>query len=152
MKNSLFFLLLLSLSSCSKLQEPILKNFGKIEVSEIKGGIVTVAAEALYENPNSIGGRLNKVVIDVWANDNKIGQIDQDMDLKIEPNSEFSVPLVITFPISEITKDQSNLLGGLLRAVLNKKVDMEYKGILRVRLAGIPFKLTIDQEEEVLIK
>ena len=152
MKNSLFFLLLLSLSSCSKLQEPILKNFGKIEVSEIKGGIVTVAAEALYENPNSIGGRLNKVVIDVWANDNKIGQIDQDMDLKIEPNSEFSVPLVITIPISEITKDQSNLLGGLLRAVLNKKVDMEYKGILRVRLAGIPFKLTIDQEEEVLIK
>ena len=152
MQNSLFFLLLLSLSSCSKLQEPILKNFGKIEVSEIKGGIVTVAAEALYENPNSIGGRLNKVVIDVWANDNKIGQIDQDMDLKIEPNSEFSVPLVITFPISEITKDQSNLLGGLLRAVLNKKVDMEYKGILRVRLAGIPFKLTIDQEEEVLIK
>lgn len=141
-----------TLFSCSKPQEPVFKRITNIEVQEISGGSVTVAAQALYFNPNSIGGSLNTLQVDVWANENKIGTIDQDLDLAIQPNSDFTIPIVITFPLSELAKDQGNLIGGLIKAMLNKRVDMEYKGTLFVSLAGIRFKVPFEEEEEVTIK
>ena len=152
MQRFLLFSLLTFLFACSQPMEPTFKEITSIEVEEIKGGNVTIAAEALYHNPNSLGGNLDGILIDVWANDNNIGKIDQELDVEIEANSEFTIPLVITFPLSELTKDQGSLLGGLLKAVLDKKVDMEYKGNLKLSLAGIPFKVPVEVEEEVIIK
>ena len=152
MRILLPLLIFFVLFSCSKPQEPVFKRITNIEVQEIRGGSVTVAAQALYFNPNSIGGSLNTLEVDVWANENKIGTIDQDLDLAIQPNSDFTIPIVITFPLSELTKDQGNLIGGLIKAMLNKRVDMEYKGTLFVSLAGIRFKVPFEEEEAITIK
>lgn len=152
MKKLLLLLALSCLFACSGPSEPVFKRVANISVKEIKNGRVTINATALFHNPNPVGGTLEAIDIDVWANDTEVGKIEQSLRTEIKGNAAFEVPLTFSFPLKEIAKNEGGLIGSLLTAVLNRKVDMEYKGALTVNLVGVHFDVPVDDEEEVTLK
>ena len=152
MKKLLFLLFFCSLFACSGPSEPVFKRVANISVDQVKNGMVTISADALFHNPNPVGGTLEAIDIDVWANDTEVGKIEQSLRTEIKGNSEFEVPLKFSFPLKEIAKNEGGLIGSLLTAVLNRKVDMEYKGALTVNVVGVHFDVPVDYEEEVTLK
>lgn len=152
MKNLILLLFVVQLFSCSGPQEPVFKRVTNVSIDKITGSTIYVSGSALFHNPNSVGGTLKDINIDVWANDTEVGKIAQPEDVLIKSNSEFTIPLKIDFPLKKITKNQKGLLSSVLDAVLNKKVTLDYKGAFTFAILGVNVEVPIEYQEEVPLK
>lgn len=139
-----------SLWSCSGPQEPKFLRLDHIKVSKISTKNINFTAEAIFHNPNVIGGSLSSTDILVLANGVEVATIAQNETAKIPANADFSVPFHFSTSPKKIFDDDSNgLLGGVINAVLKKSIDLHFKGNVHFKFAGVPFKTKIDLEEEV---
>ena len=138
---------------CSRPQEPIFKGVENLRATSISTKRITLQAEAVYHNPNTLGGQVVSTDIQVIANDIPAATIEQDSEIDIPATSEFRIPLTCNISPKDIYEnDRSGALGGLLNAVLRKKIDVVYKGKILVRIAGFRYTLPIELEEEVVLK
>ena len=103
-------------------------------------------------NPNSIGAKLMKTDLDIFINDIEVGKANQRLYTEIGPNSEFTIPVKCDFSAKDLLKDQGNTLGGLLNALVENKVDLTYKGTVRLKIAGLEFDVPVDYEQEIKLK
>ena len=146
------FLLLLTLA-CSQPQEPIYKGFEGLKANTISTKRITLSGEAVYHNPNAFGGEVVSTDIQVIVNDVPAATIQQEVSIPVPATAEFRLPLTCNVSPKEIYEnDRNGALGGIINAVLTRKVDVQYKGEIVVKIAGINFSTPIDYEEEVEIK
>ena len=146
------FLLLLTLA-CSQPQEPIYKGFEGLNANTISTKRITLSGEAVYHNPNAFGGEVVSTDIQVIVNDVPAATIQQEVSIPVPATAEFRLPLTCNVSPKEIYEnDRNGALGGIINAVLTRKVDVQYKGEIVVKIAGINFSTPIDYEEEVEIK
>ncbi|MEL7220678.1 MAG: hypothetical protein AAGJ93_05120, partial [Bacteroidota bacterium] len=77
-------------------------------------------------------------------------KIVQDVAIDVPANSEFTIPLTFDAAPKDIFEnDRNGVIGGILNAALSRKVDVHYRGEVVMKIAGIPYTLPIDYEEEV---
>jgi LEA14-like dessication related protein len=149
-KQFYFLLLVILFSACSAPQEPIFKNISNIRSTNISTKKITITAAAIYHNPNSVGGELSAIDIAVDVNGINTAKIVQDVAIKVPAQSEFSVPLTFdAAPLDIFENNRNGVIGGILNAALSRKVNLHYRGEVRMKIAGIPYTLPIDYEEEV---
>lgn len=150
----LFGISLISLVlSCTGPQEPIFTGMENLKVDMISTGRITITGDAVYHNPNAIGGTLTATSINVTVNEVEAATIDQNVEIPVPAQSEFRVPLTFNTTPREIFKrDAGGLLGGVVNALVDKKVKVHYDGQVTVKLAGIAYTAPIEYEEEVEIK
>ena len=141
----------LLLMSCNSAKEPTFEKMDNVRVSEIKQGQVTLMADAVYFNPNPIGGRLEATDIVVQVNKVKVARINQELATEISANASFSIPVKAVFPLDEVVKNESDLISGVVSALLKKKIDVIYSGATKVRFAGIGFEVPVDYHQEVAL-
>ncbi len=135
---------------CSAPQKPVFKSFDNIKSTNISTKNITITADALFHNPNTMGGEVTATDIEVIANDVSAGRINQDLAIPIPARSAFSVPLTVTVSLKDIYEnDRGGALGGIVNAVLKKRVDIHYKGTVKMKIAGFPYTLEVDYEEVV---
>ena len=151
MKKFTILLLLFLTISCTLKQKPEFIKVDNIQLVEANSKQITLSADALFNNPNSVGGRLNTEGVNVFVNDVSFGFISAE-EFKVPAKDNFTIPLQIDINTKELLgKDPNGFLSGLLNSVLNRSLKVTYKGIIQFKALGFNYKYPIDKTETVKI-
>jgi hypothetical protein len=152
MKKFTILLLILLTTSCAIKKKPEFIKIDGIELLEANSRTLTLKAEALFNNPNVVGGRLNTEGVNVFVNDMLMGVVSAE-EFKVPAKNSFKVPLQIKINTKDLlSKDPNGFLSGLLNSVLNKNLKVTYKGVIQFKALGFSYKYPIDKTETVKIK
>ena len=152
MKKFTILLLILLTTSCAIKKKPEFIKIDGIELVEANSRTLTLKAEALFNNPNVVGGRLNTEGVNVFVNDMLMGVVSAE-EFKVPSKNSFKVPLQIKINTKDLlSKDPNGFLSGLLNSVLNKNLKVTYKGVIQFKALGFSYKYPIDKTETVKIK
>jgi hypothetical protein len=151
-KKFTILLLILLTTSCAIKKKPEFIKINGIELVEANSRTLTLKAEALFNNPNVVGGRLNTEGVNVFVNDMLMGIVSAE-EFKVPAKNSFKVPLQIKINTKDLlSKDPNGFLSGLLNSVLNKNLKVTYKGVIQFKALGLSYKYPIDKTETVKIK
>lgn len=101
-------------------------------------------AQAIFYNPNNVRMRIKKIKVDIFVNGKKAGEIDQDLKTVIPARKEFTVPIEVKLSIKEF-----GILDTLLGMIGGKKVQIQYKGVLKLSYHGVPIRVPVDYKDEI---
>jgi len=141
------------LTACTSPQEPIFKRLEGVKTSKLSTKEITITGQAIYHNPNGLGLTLEGTDIDVIVDGITVAKIQQDLEVKVPAQAEFSVPITFSAKPQDVYQaNKGGVIGGAINALLNKKVKVRYQGTITVRIAGIKHTTPIDYEEEVALR
>ena len=148
MKQIAVLLIIIStLTSCvSKKIE--YKNAENINILSLSADEITLSADAIFKNPNVLGGKVIPEDLIVFIDDKEITNV-KSKEFKVPAVKEFAVPLEVTIPFNKIPGNKN---GGLLGAVLgsfNKTHRVTFKGQLNYKVAGFKSTYIINHTEEL---
>ncbi|MDH3710396.1 MAG: LEA type 2 family protein, partial [Cyclobacteriaceae bacterium] len=107
-----------------------------------------LGGEAILHNPNGIKVTVKEIDISVTVNEKAVGKVNQTGEIEVPANAEFEVPLVVDFAPNDV---YDNLLSGLMTIISKGQLEVHYKGFIKMKAAGITFKVPIDHQDEVKI-
>lgn len=151
MKQKLIILstILLTALSCKVNEKPVFVKVENIEVMETTSKFINFTADAIFLNPNDVGGNLKANNIKVYVNDIEMTTISSE-SFDVPAKNEFSIPLRANLPIDSIVSDKS--LSGLLGSLLTKKIKVQYKGEITYKALGFSYTYEIDKTDNVKLK
>jgi hypothetical protein len=135
--------------SCSVNEKPEFLRIENIKVLESTSKYITFTADALFINPNDIGGELKSDGIKVYVNDNEMATVTTE-SFKVPAKKDFTIPLKANIPTDSIFSNKN--LGGLLSSLFSKKLKVQYKGSIKYNVLGFSYTYDIDKTEQVKIK
>ncbi len=141
----LLFALIFSLNSCvtKKIEYQKLENLQVLSVSNKE---ITLRADAIFKNPNILGGTVTPENILVFIDGKEITTV-KSSEFKVPARKNFSVPLEVTIPFKKLSGS-----GGILGAFLNslgKTHEISFKGNLNYKVAGIKSTYEINHTEKL---
>lgn len=151
MKQKLIILLtiLLTVFSCKVKEKPVFVRVDSIKVLESSKQSIVLTAEAVFSNPNDVGGTLKTDGIKVFVNGNEMTTITSD-SFDVPARAEFSIPLKAQVPVDRLISDKS--LGGLLGSLLSKTIKVQYKGPIVYKALGFSYTYQLDKTDTVKLK
>lgn len=135
--------------NCSVNEKPEFVSVENIEVLESNSKYVTITANALFINPNDIGGKLKTDEIKVFINNNEMASISTE-NFNVPAKKEFTIPLKANIPTDSIFSNKN--LGGLIGSLFSKKIKVQYKGAIKYKVLGFSYSYDIDKTENIKIK
>lgn len=141
--------LVLTFISCSVKEKPVFLSVENIKVLESTSNIITLTADALFENPNDIGGELQTDEIKVFVNGNEMASVSTE-SFDVPAKKEFSIPLKANVPTDSLLSDKS--LSSLLGSLFSKTIKVQYKGEIKYKVFGFSHTYAVDKTEDVKIK
>ena len=141
--------LVITFISCSVKEKPEFLRVENIKVLESTSKTITLTADALFMNPNDIGGELRTDGIKVIVNGNEMASVSTE-SFKVPAKKEFSIPLRADVPTDSLFSDKS--LSGLLGSIFSKKLKVQYKGDIKYKVLGFSHTYAVDETEDVKIK
>nr|WP_284041194.1 LEA type 2 family protein [Jejuia spongiicola] len=141
--------ILFTFLGCSVKEKPVFLNVENIKVIESTSRYVTFTADALFLNPNDIGGELKTEEIKVFVNDTEMASVSTE-SFKVPAKKEFSIPLKANIPTDSIFSNKN--LGGLIGSLFSKKLKVQYKGDIIYKVLGFSYTYNVDKTENVKIK
>ncbi|CAL2064221.1 Late embryogenesis abundant protein [Tenacibaculum sp. 190524A05c] len=153
MKNILYLVLIsVFLLNCSVKKKPTFIKVDEIKFLSLRSDTVRLQAKAFFKNENDIGGKLSTDEIKVIVNGAEVAQVSSE-EFKVPANKEFSIPLNVVIPANKVFDNKKGgILGGLLSSLINKKVDVQFKGDIKYKVLGFSNTYTVDKTQEVKIK
>jgi len=149
MKLIYYALLSILFVACKVSEKPEYKALENITINEVNGKTITVAAEAVYYNPNHIGGSVKKVDIDLFMDGVKLSKVKASA-FEINSQENFRIPLKAEVPHSKLFGSSGKqFLGNLLNAALNKSVKINYKGVITLDLGAVEYDYHLDETMEL---
>ncbi|MCK8523987.1 hypothetical protein M0D21_20590 [Aquimarina sp. D1M17] len=113
---------------------------------------ITLNADAIFDNPNHLGGKLSVEDIHVFVDNIDVGTISAQ-EFNVPAKSEFSIPLQGTFSLSKIYEENKNsLLGSVLKVIQTDSLQIQYKGVIRYHLGNFSYPYQIDKQQKVSLK
>jgi len=122
----------------------------QIEFLGIKDVVVDAAsdpklkASAFFFNPNNTRMKLKKIDIEIFYEDKKVGEIDQKLNISIPAKKEFSIPFEVNLAIKELS-----IVNTLLSMIGGKKMEIHYKGHLKLTYHGFPVRVPVDFTDDI---
>ena len=104
-------------------------------------------ANAVFYNPNTIRMKLRSLTVDIFVDGKKAAEIDQDLKMQIPAQSEFIVPLEVTLAAEDLS-----FLDTVLGMIGGRKMEVHYKGALKLNYRGLPLRVPVDYKDEVRIR
>ncbi len=153
MKNILYFsFLVLLITSCSVQKEPIFIKVDNVKVISFASDTIKLKADAFFENPNDVGGKISTDEIKILINEKEVAQVFSE-EFKVPARQEFSIPLIAHIPTKNILNSNKNgVLGGLLNSLLTNKVNVRIKGNLEYVVFGFKREFLVDKTQEIKFK
>lgn len=131
--------------ACSPLKEPEFRGVQNMKV-ESKGSELVVNAEAIMFNPNKKNLKLYEIDLDVNINDANVGHILDSTEVDVPANEVFYVPVTVTVPTKVV---MGNLISSFFSAAEDRKVEVQYKGHVRMKALGFKFKLPVNAKSKM---
>lgn len=129
------------MASCAPKEQVVLRNVIIRNVATDDAGKMILSADAVFFNPNGVGMKLKHIDIGVKVDGKQTAQIDHDVELRIRPNSEFTVPV-------EVHLQQMGLLDTILGFLGGKEHDLEFSGSIRIKVKGFPVRVPVAHREK----
>ncbi|WP_298541057.1 hypothetical protein [uncultured Aquimarina sp.] len=140
------------ITSCSVSKKPEFKHVSNIDVKNVSMRNVSIQADAVFDNPNNLSGKLSIDDIHVFVDNIDIGTISSQ-EFDVPSKKEFTIPLEGTFSLSKIyNENKNNLLGNVLKMVQTDSLLIHYKGNIRYHLGSFSYPYKIDKEQKVPLK
>lgn len=151
-KAVIFFGFFLVFFSCSVKKSPFFLKIDDIKIINIASDTIRLGANAYFNNPNDVGGKILTDEIKVFIDGAEVAQVTSDV-YKIPARKDFSIPLKIAIPTKRVFENTKNgILGGLLNTFMKKTVKVQLKGNLNYVILGFKKEFIIDKTEEIIIK
>lgn len=156
MKNYIITLLtigtLLLTSGCTDgPQTPDFTNLKNVKITSANLNKMVLSGDAVFNNPNAIGGKLTKTDIHIKVNDVDITDIQQNVSIDVPKNSDFSVPVNFSFNPKKLASDNKGFLKNALKSFVNKDLTVEYNGSVTVEVLGMSFDVPVEYTEKVSV-
>ena len=148
-KNVILLTIVLLVFGCKVKEKPEFVGVENIKVLESNSNYVTFSADAVFVNPNDIGGELRTDAIRVYVNDNEMASVSTE-SFKVPAKKEFTIPLKADISTDSILSSKN--IGDLIGSLFNKRIKVQYKGDIKYKVLGFSHKYHIDKLEEVKIK
>jgi LEA14-like dessication related protein len=124
-----------------------------VQLRKIKDIIVDVTtdpmlrANAVLYNPNSIRMTVKRINIEITVDGKKAGLIDQELKTKVPARAEFSIPLEVKLNLKEL-----GFMDTVFAFIGGKKMQINYKGSIRLQYKGVPINVPVNYTEEVRVR
>ena len=127
------------------------KKIEHITVLSLTSKSITLSAEAIFKNPNILGGTVYPENIKVFLNDEEISLVESKR-FKVPAVKEFSLPLKVTIPFDKLKQNENESVLGSILSSLTKTHKISFKGILNYKVAGIKSSYVVNHTEELKLK
>ncbi len=134
---------------CSIKESPEFRGVNNIKVIESTKTYITIKGDALFKNPNVIGGELKADGIKVFVNGNEMATVSSE-SFEVPAKEEFTIPLKVNIPTDSIFSNKN--LGGLIGSLFSKKIDVKYQGKIIYKVFGFSNFYDVDETETIKIK
>lgn len=153
MKNLLYLIVIsVFLMNCSVKKKLTFVKVDEIQFLSLKRDTIHLQAKAFFKNENDIGGKLSTDEIKVFVDGAEVANVSSE-EFKVPANKEFFIPLSVVIPADKVfEKSKGGLLGGLIKTLLNKKVNVQFKGDIKYKVLGFSNTYVVDKTQEVKIK
>ncbi|MFY7669934.1 LEA type 2 family protein [Tenacibaculum sp. MEBiC06402] len=153
MKNILYLIVIsIFLLNCSVKKKPTFIKVDEIQFLSLRSDTIHLQAKAFFKNENDIGGKISTDEIKVIVDGAEVAKVSSE-EFKVPANKEFTIPLDVLIPTNKIfEKDKGGILGGLLRTLINEKVNVQFKGDIKYKVLGFSNTYKVDKTQEVKIK
>ncbi len=145
----LLFALVIVVSSCKINESPVFIGIKNIEVLESTKTYITIKGDALFKNPNDIGGVLKAEEIKVYVNGNEMATVNSE-SMDVPANLEFTMPLQVNIPTDSIFSRKN--IGGLIGSLFSKKIEVKYQGKISYKILGFSHFYDVNESETVKVK
>lgn len=135
--------------SCSIKEKPEFLRVENIKVTDSNSQFIILTADAFFNNPNSVGGKLETEGITITVNDMEVATVSSEA-FDVPSKKDFSIPLSANVPTKKLLN--LNNLSGILNSMLNKSMKVQYKGVIKYKVFGFSHKYEVDEIENVKIK
>ncbi|MEO1012868.1 MAG: hypothetical protein AAFX53_16330 [Bacteroidota bacterium] len=151
--QKLFFILLclFFLNSCSFTEKPEFVRIDRVDILQADLGKVVLQADAVFLNHNHLGGTLHTDNIDVLVDEQVMAQVSSET-FEVPRKEEFTIPLSVRFNTAKLLEgNNSGILGSVLNQMLNKKINVRFKGEIGYTVLGFSSSYALDHSEDILI-
>ena len=150
LKRIAFILLFFPLVfNCTINKQPEFLGVENIKVINSNIKSITLKADALFKNPNDVGGILKTDDLKVYINDTEVATIVSD-EFSVPSKQNFTIPLIVAVATDSILDD--NNLGGLLESLFTQSIKVNYKGKIKYKVLGYSSTYQVDETQNVKIK
>ena len=142
-------LIFILIYNCTVSEQPEFIGLKNIKVlnSNIKN--ITLSADALFMNPNNVGGTLKTDNLKVYINDSEVATFISE-EFKVPSKKDFKIPLTVAISTDRFI-DKKNL-GGLLSSLISQNLEVQYKGEIKYKVLGYSSTYKVDEIQNVKIK
>ena len=139
----------LLLAACNEIQKPKFIKIENVEVVDTNLSLVTLKADALFENPNGVGGKIATDSVRVFVNNIDMAVLSSE-EFSVPKKAEFSVPIEVKIPLSKLLNNEGgNLFEQVISVIDKKKFTVQFKGVIDYKIAGIKIPYALDESTEV---
>ncbi|MFP4845782.1 hypothetical protein [Winogradskyella sp. PE311] len=143
---SIFFTLVFN---CTYNEQPEFLGLENIKVINSNLKSITLKADALFINPNDVGGVLKTDELKVYINETEVATIVSD-EFKVPSKKDFKIPLVVAVATDSIIDKKS--LGGLLGSLISQNLKVHYKGVIKYKVLGYSSTYKVNDTQDLKIK
>ncbi len=149
MRKLVVFVLVFALFSCTVNEYPEFVTVKNIKVIESNKQFLYLKGDALFRNPNDIGGKLQADGIKVFVNGNEMATVSSE-SFEVPAKEEFTIPLKVNIPTDSIFSNKN--IGGLIGSLFSQKIEVKYQGKIKYKVFGFSHTYNVDETETVKIK
>ncbi|MCB9203197.1 MAG: LEA type 2 family protein [Flavobacteriales bacterium] len=149
---TLFFAsFLILMVSCTYPEKPEFRSLENVKLQSLSlKGEILLKADAIFYNPNAIGGDVESVALEVFLDDKKVADVKHETSVNMKGNSDFTLPIEVKIPAMNVFEDAK---AGLLKNILkNQKFLITMKGDINTSISGISFQVPFQNKEEYDLK
>lgn len=149
-KRSILILLFFTLLfNCKVSEKPQFIGLNKIKIIDAKGKAITLSADAMFKNPNDVGGKLKTDGLKVYINEREVATIVSD-EFNVPSKNDFTIPLVVSVATDSLL--DKNSLGGLISSLISQQLKVRYKGEINYKVFGYLSSYEIDDVQTIKVK
>lgn len=139
-------LFLLWAVACKPKEEVVLRKIKDISV-DVSGSTPMLRANAVLYNPNAMRLTVKGINLEVFVEGKKAALIDQKLKIRVPAQAEFTIPLEVQLNIKEL-----GFLDTVFSLIGGKKLQIHYKGHIRLQKGGVPFNASVNYKDDIKIK
>lgn len=145
-KTSLLLTLCLFFVSCNVVEHPEFIGMKNLKVVDKKFKSFTLSIDAIFENPNNLGGTLQTDDLKVFVNGIEAATVTTTA-FDVPKKDKFTIPMTVKISTDKILN--LNSIEGVLNSLKSKTLSVDYKGIIDYKLAGFNYAYDVDYTNEI---
>ncbi len=138
------------LYGCNSIEEPSFVRVGNVQVIKFNKDLLQAEANMVFDNNNDFDLDLSSADLELLVDDIKVADIDQTYDSSMPAQKEFNLPIKVDMQLRNLYGDNPlTSFGKGLQIVADRKLDVRFKGHIKVGKGSAKVKVPVDKVETV---